>query len=624
MEDRRFNLFYFAFFFFFLSMCTLLSLLSKEHLGGSKGFFFLYALVQITLETALLLFIAVELKKRVSPFFFKTFIGLSFLLLSFHFFDLLMNRILSLSVWDAFSIFVLDESFSHFLFLLEASGVSLWIWILALIAFALLPFLGVFFYEKTLPFFARKPPRKRVFFQLFFCLPAALFFWDFSMSKVIHPDAYVAFKTSLPFKRTLIEPSSTSLSLHSAIKEPMEEGEILSSIERQKPLAGPLPNIYLFIAESLRKDAICSEITPKLFAFQQNSIGIEKALSSGNGTHLSWFSIFFSEHPLFWKRLQERGFSRGSPALNLLKKWGYRVRLYSSAELRYYGMGQELFGRNYALLDSKKTFPHTPPANAAEADTKALFTLLEDIGKKPHLKHGQVFLIFWDATHFDYSWPKSWTPKFSSFANHFSYLKAFYSQKGVEEMKKSYWNAANYLDALFGFFLTSIQGQSDAIVVFTSDHGEEFCEKGHLFHNSHLSKEQTHIPLFIRLPPSQKTPFHPIASHIDIFPTLIDYIARRSFPFLKGTSLLNPSVGKTALTARFNAGRTPYEFSLRTKTSAATFQFSSKKDIFSRQNLKLIGIEKANVKEKSFPDWAKEEFRPFFSQLFPEADEEAL
>ena len=102
----------------------------------------------------------------------------------------------------------------------------------------------------------------------------------------------------------------------------------------------------------------------------------------------------------------------GSPPLKLLKKWGYQVRVYSSAQLNYYGMETLLFGKGAHLVDSYQTFPHVPPLEAADSDAQAIAKLQSDMEKNPSLQEGQVFIIFWDATHFNYSWPKNWSPKF--------------------------------------------------------------------------------------------------------------------------------------------------------------------------------------------------------------------
>src|SRR5690606_16912864 len=109
---------------------------------------------------------------------------------------------------------------------------------------------------------------------------------------------------------------------------------------------------------------------------------------------------------------------------------------------------------------------------------EAIEQIQKDIAKNPELEQGQVFLIFWDSTHFDYNWPKNWTPKFTPFAKEFAYFKAFYSKKHIELIKNRYRNAVHYIDFLFGKFWEHLPRKEEAIVIVTGDHGEEFFEHG--------------------------------------------------------------------------------------------------------------------------------------------------
>ncbi len=68
------------------------------------------------------------------------------------------------------------------------------------------------------------------------------------------------------------------------------------------------------------------------------------------------------------------------------------------------------------------------------------------------------------------------------------------------------------------------------LVIFTSDHGEEFLEHGHLAHSITVHRELTHVPLMIRFPPdtlpadrARGTIEHPV-SLIDLLPTLLDVV----------------------------------------------------------------------------------------------------
>lgn len=615
--EPKVNYLYFGLFLSLLVLLTASSIFTKENLGGSQFFFFLYALGQGVLETALFVTLAFAIRKFLGKIIAAFFIGITFIALFVHVFDFLMDRILDLSVWEALQVFVFEENLENFFYLLDASGISLWIWFVIFAFLASLPLLGILLYQISGKIADKRPIAfsHSHFFQACLCIPLALIFWDFSASKVIHPDAYTAFRKSLPWKFTFLQPQSVMLSLKNPLHQPLNEEAVIRTIDEDHTLLTKRPNIYLFIAESLREDAITPNVAPNLSQFKNHSLYFDQALANGNGTHLSWFSLFHSQFPYRWKQSQNY-WKSGSPALNLLKKWGYKIRLYSSAQLSYYGMEKLLFDN---LLDSRQTFHHVSPVRAADTDAAALVQLQQDLAENPELRQGQICIVFWDCTHFDYSWPKNWSPKFTPFAQEFAYFKAFYSRKTIDAIKNRYYNAVNYMDSLFGSFLQNLPNSDEAIVIFTGDHGEEFFDHGHLFHNSHLTKEQTHIPLYFKFGNGEKkATFRNVVSQMDIFPSIIDYLSG-SFPwFLEGNSLFQKPAFPYAVTARFNAGNTPYEFSIHNGTHKLIAQFANRKNIFESRLLQIISLrtsEDRSVNIDSVEDWVEQEFGPAIKRL---------
>lgn len=626
------NYIYFGALYAILILLTSSSIFTKENLGGSYFFFFPYALGQVTLEMALFAALSLFIPRYFGKAFFATFIGATFVILFLHTFDFLMDRILDLSAFEAFRIFVFDENLENFFYLLDASGISLWVWLIFFVVLASLPLIGILLYRISDVLAQKKPISiaSSHFLQAFLCIPLALLFWDFSASKVIHPDAYTAFIKSLPWKFTFLQPENVLLSMPGPLREPSSEEKITVAIDQDKTVLSQKPNIYLFVVESLREDSINSEIAPHLSHFKKGSLHLEQAFSGGNGTHLSWFSIFHSQFPYHWREFQNN-WAKGSPALRLLKKWGYQIRLYSSAELAYYGMEELLFGEHLELLDQEEQFHHFSPITAAESDCEALSKLQKDISENPNLQQGQVFLIFWDCTHFDYRLPKTWSPKFNPSAQEFAYFKAFHSQKTIRSIKNRYHNAVNFMDHLFGNFIQNLPNKENAIVIFTGDHGEEFFEHGHLFHNSHLTYEQIHIPLYMKFGNLEGEKLA-LGSHIDIFPTLIDflhtnYLMNRDFAnetpwaYLEGNSLLRKASWPYAVTARFNAGRTPYEFAIHNQKHKLIAQFLNRQEVFATNHLQIISLrtqDDKSVNEDNTEEWVKNEFGPALDRLFDE------
>lgn len=625
---RGFNYIYFGIYFVLLVLMSASSIFIKEPLSESRFFFFLYAIGQASLETSILIFCGYLFQHLGSRFLFLAYIGATFIFFVLHVLDFLMGRILDLSVWGAISSFVLNETLGNFLFLLDASGIPLWTWILIFSTFGAIPFLGIFLYRQTEKITKIRPlPLKFEYFPLaFFCLPAALFFWDFSGSRIIHPNTYTAFLQSLPWKFTFLQPKNVNIKTINPLAKPPLEAEIEQSIASDiKPLK-KTPNIYLFVIESFRADCITKEIAPNLFAFRESNIPIDITLSNGNASHLSWFSIFHSQFSHYWHLLQQKNWKMGSPPLHLLKKLGYQIHLYSSAELGYYGMEELLFGENNFLLDSHQKFHHAPPISASETDAQSLISLKLDLAQNPSLHQGQVFLIFWDSTHFNYSWPKNWTPKFIPFASDLAYFKAFYSKKKIELIMNRYHNSVQYVDHLFGLFLQNLPNQEEAIIIVTGDHGEEFFEHGHLFHGSHIVEEQTRVPIYIKLGTKISQNTRPLASQMDIFPTVIDYLTGSYPAFLQGQSLLQNEKWPYVVISRFNAGRTPFEFCLHNGKNKLIAQFSNRNDILESNSIHVTSMQNASDKKlkdsyKDVPEWINREFGAALDRLFPDKND---
>ncbi len=607
------NFFYFGIFFLTLVFLSASNIVMKNPLDGS--FFFLYAMGQAALEVVLLIVFGHWIERLLGQRFLYAFIGATFLLFILHICDFFMNRILDLSIWETIS-FVLDESLQNLIYMFEASGVPLWFWGCFFLFLLLLPFIGMLAYRLTNQYSVETNPEWVA--QALCCIPASLFLWDVSTSRVMQPDQYVALTRLLPWKTTFLQPSNTQTEVAYTVKEPLSEEEVLGKIVQENVVLTKKPNLYLFVIESLREDFITEQIAPHLAQFRAENTHFDLAISGGNASQISWFSIFHSQHAYLWRQTQEKGWTMGSPALRLLKEWGYQIHLYTSADLNYYGMEELLFGEDRSLLTSHHSFLHGEKITAAESDQAAVEALRTALQKSEN-QEGQVFIVFLDSTHFGYSWLEREATVFNPVAHEFAPLSAYQSRGGVEKIKNRYRNAIHHIDALFGRFWSTLPQKEEALIGIIGDHGEEFFEQGHLFHNSHLVQQQMHVPLYLKLgnrPVIQRS----VVSQIDIFPSFIDAIAGRSVAFLEGTSVLREATWPFAVTARYNAGRTPYEFSIQNGKAKMIARFSNRRNIFAPQHLILRSLTDSKDEpitcKGCAEEWVKEEFAPAFQRLF--------
>jgi len=188
-------------------------------------------------------------------------------------------------------------------------------------------------------------------------------------------------------------------------------------------------------------------------------------------------------------------------------------------------------------------------------------------------------------------------------------------------MKSRYNNAVNYVDHLFGTFFASLPNKEEAIVMVTGDHGEEFLEHGNLFHNSHLSHEQMHVPLYFKFGRQQRAiPSRAIVSQMDIFPSLIDYLSGSPPAFLEGRSIFQKPTWPFAVTARFNASNTPCEFSIHNGSNKLILQFTDKDNSLASTQLRVLSLRTKDDKSLFRCDrvkpWIEQEFGPALERLF--------
>lgn len=605
----RLNYLYFGLFLALLMVMATSGILLKENLVGSRFFFWMYALGQSLFEVMVLVLVGSILLHYAGRKAFFAFIGFTFVCLILHILDFFMDRILDLSVFYAVRLFVLDEDWTNFIYLLDASGVPLWLWGVVFAVILAIPFLGIALYRGA-DWICRKRAlqwRFESFVQVCVCIPAALFLWDFTASRVIQPDAYTEFTKSLPWKATFLQPETVRMQTP-PLRSFATAEEVEQTLASFAAKARKKPNIFLIITESLRSDCINATVAPNLSKFRDENIHATLSLSNANATHISWFSIFHSQFPFGWSTLKQQ--RSGSPALALFKKLGYQIRLYSSAQLGYYGMEELLFGAQSRLLDSVQTFHHAPPQQACTSDCEALGAMKRDLRENQSLQEGQLFILFWDGTHFDYSWPRENGTLFTPFAQELTYFRAFYSKAKIETIKNRYRNAVHHIDSLFGQFMEDLSPES--IVVFTGDHGEEFFDHGHLFHNSHLTQEQLSVPIFFKIGGQKKVV--PLLSQIDIMPTLLDAVAGVTSPLLEGESVLRSRSWPFVVSARFNGKRAPYEFSIQNGVDKMIAQFQGAKDIYQARELKIVSLQTEG--KRGSQEQITQKFGPALERLF--------
>lgn len=585
-EHQSINYIYFGILFLLLSILHVYHVFLIENATGLHRIFYsIYALGQCVIEVLILMAIG-HFFSRISKTLSTVFIMATFLLFLTHLIDFPLVRIMGMSFWYALDM-MLAESLGNFIELLYATHTPMIYWVLAGFAAVLIPILGVVFFRGTHKLSQIKPiyfSKSIVGMSLF----AAVFFlsiFDIKIGKVAAPTQTAHFLEALPWKTTLFPPAPSQLEIGQLPQKP-SENDCLSYLKTVDFKAAKKPNIFLFIAESLREDFLTPETAPALALFRESNIAFPQAFSAANATQQSWFSIFHSVYPFYWENRQPQQWKSGSLPLQILKKAGYKLHVYSASRLQFYHMDERLFGQDTSLADTLQVFGLGEERENHENDTECIATLIEDL---PSHGEGNVFIVFLESTHFGYSWPLQ---ESLVQAPDLDYLSLTCSNDQIEGVKNRYRNAIHFIDGLFGQFLKkleSLPGGEDAVVVFTGDHGEEFFEQQHVFHASNLSTMQIHVPLYFRLGAHRNNP-RQMASHLDIFPTILNHVLGHPHfaSWFDGESILRPSKKNFALATRYNGSRSPCEFLIHTGKEHLIARFNKKDAIFKSSALEII------------------------------------
>lgn len=575
------NPYYFALLLFGLFSMHFYHLLSLGHEWTfSPVYFLVYALAESTIEVFVLMFVGNLIRTYLPKLFYYTFISLCFLAFILHYVDFILVRFMDISVVYGFK-WVLGETFDNFIELLHLTGVSIDKWVGMLLGVVLvIPAVAILLYRMTAKLSKVKLVKltQKGVIKTLCLMPLTLAALDLTMTPLVNHEEYQVYERVLPWKSTVLSQDVITVTLNGRIKPLEDEKVLLKQVHTFPVQVEEKPNIYLFVVESLREDFMNEETANHITTFRNENLSFGKAYSNANCTQKSWYSIFHGKYPFHWAESKKNG-KTGSIPLQLLKKMGYEIHVYSAAQLRYYGMDNVMFGENHYLADGYHVYPHYAPVQAWESDLKAIETFEKDLDQK-WAKEGNVFVFFIESTHFNYSWPEDYPTHFTPISEEKTHLRVSNSLDNIELIKNRYRNSIHFMDSLFGRVVDKLKSKNlydPSIILFTGDHGEEFFEEGQLFHASHLSSMQTEPPIYMKLGDNARakdlTTTTMIFSQVDLFPTVLDYlIGKQPFEIFDGESVFKESRKPYAISARFNGPRTPEEFMITDRETKAIFR----------------------------------------------------
>jgi len=295
------------------------------------------------------------------------------------------------------------------------------------------------------------------------------------------------------------------------------------------------PNIILIVIDTLRADHVSyygyeRSTTPNIDNLAETSILFENCFAVAPWTTPSVGSIFTSQYPsvlgIEWDPVKiNKKFLTLAEILheNSYVTTGIISHLYISSRLN--------FNQGFSLYDEDNARGHDYISSPSITE-KAIDFLRQNKSRKFFL-----FLHYFDP-HYDYILHE----KYNYYPDYKGKLYSGQQIKDLLELAPTmnpedikyiislYDSEISFTDEYIGRLLDEIKRLDlfdNSLIILTSDHGEEFLERGdnHIGHTKTLYRELIHVPLIIKLP-YESTPrrIKQNVSLIDLMPTILDIV----------------------------------------------------------------------------------------------------
>jgi hypothetical protein len=320
------------------------------------------------------------------------------------------------------------------------------------------------------------------------------------------------------------------------------------------PTPGHRPNVLLIVTESVRADAFCSAPPPRCKARFLDDVAPER-VPLGRLTTQSPGTL--SSCVMLWTGLGPDADFRtmlSAPVLwEVAKAEGYRTAYITSQNLRYEDFATFFQRAGIDVMASAADLGGAGDPHLGAPDENATARMLAFVQKTRAESPDPPYFatLHFSNTHWPYRVDPAMQPNEPHDASPWS---------DAGKLHNHYRNSVLLQERTVASLLRELRatpGWDDTVVVFVSDHGEEFREHGGMYHLTSLFEEQVRIPGWIlagplALLPSQRAALGGWVDRRtftrDVNATLLDVLgaldARGGFPDadrLLGRSLLRPA-----------------------------------------------------------------------------------
>jgi arylsulfatase A-like enzyme len=340
------------------------------------------------------------------------------------------------------------------------------------------------------------------------------------------------------------------------------------------PSPTPAPTGVLWlVSDSLRADVLdCyggPARTPNICSLGARGVRFERAYANAPWTLPSTVSMFTGVYPLQYRRLQQGRDGRPLPFYYVeagerllgeaLEEGGWTLRAYTENTVANRSQAMQGFARanrgGEPDLESRERLRAEGFAIPDDADLRSLWLTDALAGLAPDERF--VLLHWFDDPHAPYRplgevAPETPLPRPPEYYRNLAHtndsgridlreVAGELTAAEVDYLRRLYVAEVEEVDERVGWLLAALErsGRRDrTLVLFTSDHGEEFGEHGGFLHDHAMWDELVRVPLLVAGPgvAAGRAVAAPVA-HVDLVPTLADLLGVPGFDGLEGRSL---------------------------------------------------------------------------------------
>ncbi|MHC4158706.1 MAG: sulfatase [Planctomycetota bacterium] len=313
-----------------------------------------------------------------------------------------------------------------------------------------------------------------------------------------------------------------------------------SKLRRKK-----IPNVILIVIDTMRADhtgcyGYQRNVTPNIDRLARDGILFKKAIVAAPWTLPSVASILTSQYPCVlgvYDKLTVID-SRFPLFSEIFKQHNYTTHGIVSHTLMSARFG---LGRGFDHYDEESTF--CDEGISSPTVTSKAISFLQQSHKQPFF----LLLHYFDP-HYNYTLHK----QYNYFPSYNGNLKSGHpmmelwrirhqlSENDIKFLLSLYDSEIAFTDEYIGKLLNELKKlglYDNSIIIVTSDHGEEFMERGWIGHTRTLHQELLWVPLIIRLPAGGAQVVKQPIGLIDIMPTILKYFGWKIPDGLEGQTL---------------------------------------------------------------------------------------